>query len=189
MDVEEIEKDASDLKEKIYGRDNDSGGLNNLEHKISFRDKIREGYFGFFIFLIFVFIFQLWDWLLSSFFLVDNFKEILIYVSSFIVPTYFSILISFYIFGEHKESIPEKEPVNIVDIYSHQPEKATFVVFILTPILLTFWENAGIILIVSYYVFVVNKMRKQTQAERSTLIMRIIAIISVWLSTVLFIFN
>ena len=79
--------------------------------------------------------------------------------------------------------------MKIADIYSHQAEKVTFVAFVLTPILLTFWENAGIILIVSYYVFVVNMMRKQTKPERVTLITRIFAIISIWLSIVLFIID
>jgi len=161
----------------------------NQEHKISFWSQLREGYFGLFVFLFFLFFFSFWIKFVFPFFKIDYFNEILIFIASLIVPTYLSIILSFKIFGENKEYIPKEETINITDVYSHQPEKVTFVIFTLVPLILTFWEDLGIILLVSYYVFIVNKMRKQSRAERQTLIIRIIAIISIWLSTVLFIFE
>ncbi len=161
----------------------------SVSHRIGFCEQLREGYIGSIVFVSFFFLMKLWVEVTSPLFRIEDFNEMLVFFSSLIVPAYLSVFLPFKILGELKNNIQIENVLVIRDAYSHHLEKATLIVFVLAPFILTFSEVFGVIIFMSYYTFVIDTMRKQTWQERTTLLTRIVAIISIWLSLVLFIFR
>lgn len=158
------------------------------KHK-TVREHLRENYTRIITALLFIVFTILWGYYGSFSIHIDNFEEMLIFMSSFIVPTYFSVVIPSKLFG-NKYGLRDVVVTNHeTAIPAHNLERNTFVVFVLAPILMTVLEPLGVLIFMGYYVVTAATMLKQTDAERTTAIVRILALISLWLTLVWGILN